>query len=149
MDVKSKIVTQFIRDLSFENPQGPLSFQDKNKRPDIKVNLDVQASNKKDTNIFEIELNINVNSTINNKKIYLIDLKYVGIFEIENLSPEVKEPYLLVECPRQLFPFARRIISDCHSDGSLPPLLLDPINFADLYQKKKELKEKESSESIN
>ena len=53
MDVKSKIVTQFIRDLSFENPQGPLSFQDKNKRPEIKVNLDVQASNKKDTNIFE------------------------------------------------------------------------------------------------
>ena len=149
MDVKSKIVTQFISDLSFENPQGPLSFQDKSKRPEIKVNLDVQASNKKDTNIFEIELNINVNGKINDKKIYLIDLKYVGIFEIENLSPEVKEPYLLVECPRQLFPFARRIISDCHSDGSLPPLLLDPINFADLYQKKKELKEKESSESIN
>lgn len=149
MDIKSKIITQFIKDLSFENPQGPMSFQNKDKRPEVKVNLDVQAKNKKETNIYEIELNINVSSSIDNVKIYLIDLKYVGIFEIDNLTPDIKEPYLLVECPRQLFPFARRIISDLHADGSLPPLLLDPINFADLYQKKKELQDKEKSESIN
>ena len=55
----------------------------------------------------------------------------------ENLTDDIREAYLLVECPRQLFPFARRIIYDLHSDGSLPPLLLDPVNFADLYQKKK------------
>ena len=70
-------------------------------------------------------------------QVYVVDLKYIGIFEIENLTDDIKEAYLLVECPRQLFPFARRIIYDLHSDGSLPPLLLDPVNFADLYQKKK------------
>mgnify|MGYP001457700485 FL=1 len=138
MDIKSKIITQFIKDLSFENPQGPMSFQNKDKRPEVKVNLDVQAKNKKETNIYEIELNINVSSSIDNEKIYLIDLKYVGIFEIENLTDDIKEAYLLVECPRQLFPFARRIIYDLHADGALPPLMLDPVNFADLYQKKKQ-----------
>ena len=59
-----------------------------------------------------------------------------GIFEIENLTDDVKEAYLLVECPRQLFPFARRIIYDLHADGALPPLMLDPVNFAELYKKK-------------
>ena len=59
------------------------------------------------------------------------------IFEIKNLTDDVKEAYLLVECPRQLFPFARRIIYDMHSDGGLPPLMLDPVNFADLYEKRK------------
>ena len=59
------------------------------------------------------------------------------MFEISNLTEDIKEAYLLVECPRQLFPFARRIIFDMHSDGSLPPLLLDPINFAALYENRK------------
>ena len=81
----------------------------------------------------------------NKKSVYLIDLKYVGIFEIENLTDDIREPYLLVECPRLIFPFARRIIYDLHADGGLPPLLLDPVNFAQLYRQKKEAKE----ESIN
>ena len=62
---------------------------------------------------------------------------YEELFEIENLTDDIKEAYLLVECPRILFPFARRIIYDLHADGSLPPLMLDPVNFAELYKKKK------------
>jgi preprotein translocase subunit SecB len=96
------------------------------------------VANQKDTNIYEVELNINVSATRVEEKIYIVDLKYVGIFEIENLTDDIKEAYLLVECPRQLFPFARRIIYDLHADGSLPPLMLDPVNFADLYQKRKQ-----------
>ena len=95
--------------------------------------------NKENTNIYEIELNVNVNASHVENQVYLVDLKYIGIFEIENLTDDIREAYLLVECPRQLFPFARRIIYDLHSDGSLPPLLLDPVNFADLYQKKKSI----------
>ena len=83
MDVQAKIITQFIRDLSFENPQGPMSFRAQTEKPEIKANIDVKATNQKDTNVFEIELNINVAAIQNEKNVYLIDLKYVGIFEIE------------------------------------------------------------------
>ena len=137
MDVKTKIITQFVKDLSFENPNGPGSFQAGSERPNINANVDVKAQNRKDTNIYEVELNISVRASREDQNLYIIDLKYVGLFEIENLTDDIKEAYLLVECPRQLFPFARRIIYDLHADGALPPLMLDPVNFADLYNKKK------------
>lgn len=138
MDVTAKIITQFVKDLSFENPKGPSGFQSKDERPAINAKVDVKVANQKDTNIYEVELNINVSAARVEEQIYIVDLKYVGIFEIENLTDDIKETYLLVECPRQLFPFARRIIYDLHADGALPPLMLDPVNFADLYQKKKQ-----------
>lgn len=137
MDVKSKIITQFIRDLSFENPSGPGSFQPGSDRPAINANIDVKAQNRKGTNVYEVELQINILSKRGDDNLYIVDLKYIGLFEIENLTDEIKEPYLLVECPRMLFPFARRIIYDLHADGSLPPLMLDPVNFAEIYKKKK------------
>ena len=137
MDVKSKIITQFIRDLSFENPNGPGSFQPGSDRPTINANVDVKAQNRKGTNIYEVELQINIGAKRDGDSLYIVDLKYIGLFEIENLTDDIKEAYLLVECPRILFPFARRIIYDLHADGSLPPLMLDPVNFAELYKKKK------------
>ena len=137
MDVKSKIITQFIGDLSFENPIGPGAFQAGKEQPAINANVDVKATNKKDTNVYEVELNVSVKAVREDKNIYIIDLKYIGVFEIENLTDDIKEAYLLVECPRILFPFARRIIYDLHADGSLPPLMLDPVNFAEIYKKKK------------
>ena len=87
--------------------------------------------------MYEVDLQINVGARRGEDSLYLVDLKYVGLFEIENLTDDIKEAYLLVECPRILFPFARRIIYDLHADGSLPPLMLDPVNFAELYKKKK------------
>ena len=137
MDVKSKIITQFVRDLSFENPNGPGSFQPGSNSAAINANIDVKAQNRKGTEIYEVELQINVGARRGEDSLYLVDLKYVGLFEIENLTDDIKEAYLLVECPRILFPFARRIIYDLHADCSLPPLMLDPVNFAELYKKKK------------
>ena len=137
MDVKSKIITQFIRDLSFENPNGPGSFQTGSDRPTINANVDVKAQNRKGTDIYEVELQINIGAKRGDDSLYIVDLKYIGLFEIKNLTDDIKEAYLLVECPRILFPFARRIIYDLHADGSLPPLMLDPVNFAELYKKKK------------
>ena len=138
MDVSAKIITQYVRDLSFENPNGPASFQSGSKRPAVNANVDVKAKNRKDTDVYEIELNVNVAAVREDKSLYIIDLKYVGLFEIQNLTDDIKEAYLLVECPRQLFPFARRIIYDLHADGSLPPLMLDPVNFAELYKNRKQ-----------
>ena len=79
MDVKTKIITQFVRDLSFENPNGPGSFQTGSDRPTINANVDVKAQNRKDTNIYEVELNVSVNASRADQSLYIVDLKYVGI----------------------------------------------------------------------
>ena len=138
MDVSAKIIRQYIKDLSFENPGSPIAFRVTDESPTINALVDVKATNQKDTDVYEIELNINITATKNNENIYIIDLKYMGIFEIKNLTDDVKEAYLLVECPRQLFPFARRIVFDLHADGALPSLMMDPVNFAELYKKRKQ-----------
>ena len=138
MDVSAKIITQFVRDLSFENPKGPGAFRQGQEKPTIKANVDVKATQRPGTEVYEVELHLSVSGVRNEEQVYIIELKYVGLFEIENLTDDIKEAYLIVECPRQLFPFARRVIYDLHADGSLPPLMLDPMNFAELYKKRKE-----------
>ena len=137
MDVTSKIIAQFVRDLSFENPKGAGSFYPGGDAPSVKANVDVNASRRGETNLYDIELHVSVKGSKNDEHLYLIDLRYVGVFEIQNLNDDIREAYLLVECPRQLFPFARRIIFDLHSDGALAPLLLEPMNFAKLYENRK------------
>jgi preprotein translocase subunit SecB len=137
MDVKTKIISQYIKDLSFENPKGPFPFAKKEERPAISVTVDVKANATSNENIYEVILSIKVSATYQDNDVFLIDLIYQGVFEIENLTDDIKEAYLLVECPRILFPFARRIIYDLHADGGLPPLLLDTVNFAELYKNRK------------
>ena len=137
MDVKTKIISQYIKDLSFENPKGPFPFAKKEERPAISVTVDVKANATSNENIYEVVLSIKVTATHQDNDVFLIDLIYQGVFEIENLTDDIKEAYLLVECPRILFPFARRIIYDLHADGGLPPLLLDTVNFAELYKNRK------------
>ena len=137
MDVKTKIISQYIKDLSFENPKGPFPFAKKEERPAISVTVDVKVNATSNENIYEVILSIKVSATHQDNDVFLIDLIYQGVFEIENLTDDIKEAYLLVECPRILFPFARRIIYDLHADGGLPPLLLDTVNFAELYKKRK------------
>jgi|TARA_B000000477_G_C6059774_1_gene213918 preprotein translocase subunit SecB len=137
MDVKAKIISQYIKDLSFENPKGPFPFAKKEERPAISVTVDVKANATSNENIYEVILSIKVSATHQDNDVFLIDLIYQGVFEIENLTDDIKEAYLLVECPRILFPFARRIIYDLHADGGLPPLLLDTVNFAELYKNRK------------
>ena len=137
MDVKTKIISQYIKDLSFENPEGPFPFAKKEERPAISVTVDVKANATSNENIYEVILSIKVSATHQDNDVFLIDLIYQGVFEIENLTDDIKEAYLLVECPRILFPFARRIIYDLHADGGLPPLLLDTVNFAELYKNRK------------
>ena len=137
MDVKTKIISQYIKDLSFENPKGPFPFAKKEERPAISVTVDVKANATSNENIYEVILSIKVSATHQDNDVFLIDLIYQGVFEIENLTDDIKEAYLLVECPRILLPFARRIIYDLHADGGLPPLLLDTVNFAELYKNRK------------
>ncbi len=125
------ILTQYIKDMSFENPNAPASLQSQ-EQPRIDVNVSVNAKRAGD-NVFEVELKINAKASAGDATTFLIDLLYAGLFGLSNVPEEALEPFLLIEAPRIIFPFARRIIADAVRDGGFPPLMLDPIDFASLY----------------
>ena len=126
---------QYIKDLSFENPGAPGSLVGNKETPKIDVSVDVQIQ-KLAPNSFEVSLVVAANASINDKKLFLVELSYAGIFSIA-VPEEELEPVLMIYCPNMLFPYARRIVSDSVRDGGFPPLMLDPIDFAMLYQRHK------------
>ncbi|TCO73425.1 protein-export chaperone SecB [Rhodovulum euryhalinum] len=133
--VKMQILGQYIRDLSFENilvrkgAQGEVA-------PDISVQVALDARKRPTDHQYEIICKFTINSK--NKgdgaALFLLELEYGGIFHIENVPEEQLHPFLLIECPRILFPFVRRIVSDMTRDGGFPPLNLDPVDFVALYR---------------
>jgi preprotein translocase subunit SecB len=125
------ILTQYVKDLSFENPNAPASLQSQ-EQPRIDVNVSVNAKRAAD-NVFEVELKINAKAVAGNDTAFVIDLLYAGLFGLQNVPEEALQPFLLIEAPRIIFPFARRIVADSVRDGGFPPLMLDPIDFASLY----------------
>ena len=127
------IRTQYIKDLSFENPSTPNRSPEAERAPDIQVNVQVQVGRLDQTN-FEVTLQITANARHEEKPVFLVELTYAGVFTLVGIPQEALEPTLLVECPRLLFPFARRIVADVTRDGGFPPLLLGPIDFLALYR---------------
>ena len=127
------IRTQYIKDLSFENPSAADRPPEAERAPDIQVNVQV-AVRRLDESTFEITLQITANARHQEKPVFLVELTYAGIFTLVGIPQEALEPTLLVECPRLLFPFARRIVADVTRDGGFPPLLLGPIDFLALYR---------------
>ncbi len=129
------INAQYIKDLSFENPNAPYSLIDSEK-PSINIDLDVSVDHIHDA-MFEVVINVRVQSTAS-KPIFVIELAYGGLFTLSaEISIEAKEIILLVHCANILFPYVRRVISDTTRDGGYPPLLLSPVDFMGLYQQKK------------
>lgn len=125
------ILTQYVKDLSFENPNAPGSLQT-TEQPRIEVNVAVNAKRAGDA-MFEVELKVTAKATAGDSVAFVIDLLYAGLFGLTNVPEEALEPFLIIEAPRILFPFARRIVADSVRDGGFPPLMLDPIDFASLY----------------
>ncbi|MGQ0740740.1 MAG: protein-export chaperone SecB [Alphaproteobacteria bacterium] len=128
-----QIVAQYVKDLSFENPGIGTHIQ----RPQIDMGVDLQArraANPPDH--YEVTLKLRVSAMQDDKPIFLLELAYCGLFLITGVSEEDVQPLLLIEAPRLIFPFARRIIADAVRDGGLPPLLIEPIDFAALYRAK-------------
>lgn len=138
-EIKITANGQYIKDLSFENPQAPKIYTEKNLSPKISVSIDINAT-KLQESIFEVELIVNATATHDDKKMFIIELKYAGIFSITNVeeNSESFKEILFIYCPSLLFPYARRIISDTTRDASMPPLMLDTINFRALYESKKD-----------
>ena len=126
---------QYIKDLSFESPNAPGILSElQHQQPDVKVNVDVQAAKLDGAeHMYEVVLDMNAELKLGEKVGFIIELKYAGVFTV-NVPQEHLGAMLLIECPRQLFPFARNILSDTTRDGGFVPLMLQPIDFAAMYQ---------------
>ncbi len=128
-----RIQSQYVKDLSFENPGAPDSLVAAPEAPDIKVNVEVQARPLQNDN-YEIGLRITASGKNGQTTLFMLDLTYGAVCLITGVPKESIQPVLLVECPRMLFPFARRVLSDATRDGGFPPLMLNPIDFLALYR---------------
>ncbi|WP_300551943.1 protein-export chaperone SecB [Maricaulis sp.] len=130
-----RILTQYIKDLSFENPGAPESLRAGGAAPNIDMGIDVQARTVSQ-GIYEVTLNFSAKAERGEggDVVFIAELSYSGLFEMANISDADREPFLLIECPRMIFPFARRILGDITRDGGFPPLMLDPVDFAGLYR---------------
>jgi preprotein translocase subunit SecB len=133
-----KILAQYIKDLSFELPGAPEIFSNQQGRPDINVSIDIDAKKISENN-FEIGLKIKAESKIADQPFFICELLYCGVFSFGKIDENLLEQILLIYCPNLLFPFVRRIITNLTSDAGLAPLMLDPIDFAELYNRRKKV----------
>lgn len=131
------VISQYVKDLSFENPNAPVIFQGE-MSPSIDVQFNI-GSNQVGEDVYEVVLKIEVKAQQGAQVAFLVDLSYAGLFGMRNIPAESVEPFLLGEAPRLIFPFARRILADAVRDGGFPiPLLLEPIDFGGLYLQRME-----------
>jgi preprotein translocase subunit SecB len=130
-----KILGQYTKDLSFENPNAPQSLAPQQQQPEINIAVNVNARNLA-PNDFEVELHLDAKATSEGKVLFATDLLYAGIFRLENFPANLLQAAVLIECPRMLFPFARQIMAEATRNGGFPPLMLDPIDFAAMYQRR-------------
>ncbi|AUG54680.1 protein-export chaperone SecB [Thalassospira marina] len=128
------IHAQYIKDLSFENPNAPESVA-LQQQPKINIDVDVQARTTEDQRLHEVVLKIDVQAEVAEKVAFIAELQYGAVVTL-NVPDEHRLPVLLIEVPRLLFPYARKIIGDLTADGGFPPLMMHPIDFADLFRKK-------------
>ncbi|OYW83785.1 MAG: protein-export chaperone SecB [Hyphomonas sp. 32-62-5] len=126
-----RVLGQYVKDLSFENPgHPPVQAQ-----PNIDLGIDVGAAPHADGNgLFEVSLKLSAKALAGDTTLFITELDYAGLFQLSNVTEKQVEPMLLIECPRLLFPFARRIIAEITREGGFPPLMIDPVDFVQLYQ---------------
>jgi preprotein translocase subunit SecB len=125
------VLSQYVKDLSFENPNAPASYQWQN-QPQIGVDFNIGAA-RLNEDLHEVSLKIEVRATSDGQTAFAVELLYAGLIGMRNVPEDQVQPFLLAEAPRILFPFARQIISQTVQDGGFPPLMLDPIDFHALY----------------
>ncbi|RMH41385.1 MAG: protein-export chaperone SecB, partial [Alphaproteobacteria bacterium] len=130
-----QVLGQFIRDLSFENIAAQQGVSGE-VQPDINIAVNLDARKRPVENQFEVSMKLKATARnkVDEKTLYIVEMDYVGIFNVENVPAEQLHPFLLIECPRMLFPFVRRIVSDLTQDGGFPALNLETIDFVGLYR---------------
>lgn len=128
-------LVQYVKDLSFENPNAPRVFGGQQQAPQIELQVNVTASNLSDTDV-ESVLSLEGKAMMGKDALFVFELVYAGVFRIMNIPAEHLPAVVMIECPRLLFPFARQIVADAVRNGGFPPLYIDPIDFAALYQQR-------------
>lgn len=133
-----RILAQFIRDLSFENPRAPDSLRSSTgaAQPQIDMGVEMNARGRPD-GLYEVDLKLSARAERGEETAFHVELLYGGLFSIQGVPEDQLELVLLVECPRYLFPFARRLISDLTMEGGFPPFMIDPIDFQQVYETRK------------
>jgi preprotein translocase subunit SecB len=127
------VLVQYVKDFSFENPNAPRTYGPQQAQPAINIQINVSANNASQTD-YEVILSIEGKAETAGTLMFSFELAYAGIFRIQNIPQESMHPFVMIECPRLLFPFARNIIASATRDAGYPPLLLDPIDFVGLYR---------------
>ena len=146
-----KILAQYIRDMSFENILSQKGASGE-VAPDVQIQVNIDAKKRTVENQFEIVIKLKVNSVNKGttENLFLLEIEYAGLFVVTGVPDEQLHPFLLIECPRMLFPFLRRIVSDVTRDGGFPPLNLETIDFLQLYRQELERRQAEQpAESMN
>ncbi|HEY0445806.1 MAG TPA: protein-export chaperone SecB [Allosphingosinicella sp.] len=128
------LISQYVKDLSFENPNAPQVYQWQG-QPQIDVQFNIGAQMLGE-DVHEVALKIDITARAEQRTAFAVELVYAGLFGMRNVPHEQLQPFLLAEAPRLLFPFARRVVADAVQDGGFPPLMLDPIDFAQLYMQR-------------
>jgi len=134
--VKMSVLAQFVRDMSFENMVAQKGIAGADVQPDIQVAVSLDARKRAADHQYDIVTKFKVTSKnkANDETLFLLEVDYGGVFHVEGVPDEQLHPFLLIECPRLLFPFVRRIISDVTRDGGFPPLNIDTVDFLALYR---------------
>src|SRR5690349_11390318 len=129
------VLAQYVKDLSFESPGAPNSLRGRDKAPGINIGVNVNA-NPLSEKEFDVNLTVSAKASFDKEVLFNVELVYGGVFRIEGFPQEHMLPLLFIECPRLLFPFARQIVAEATRNGGFPPLMLDPIDFAQMLQQK-------------
>ncbi|MBA3810936.1 MAG: protein-export chaperone SecB [Caulobacteraceae bacterium] len=126
-----RILAQYVRDLSFESPHVPDSLRG-TVQPQIELGVELNAKGREDA-LFEVELKLTARAAREAETVFHIELLYAGLFQIVGVPEADLEAVLMIECPRYLFPFARRIVADLTAEGGFPPFMLEPLDFAGIH----------------
>ena len=147
---KLRVLGQFIRDLSFENIMAQKGAPS-DVQPDVQVQVNLDAKKRSAENQYETAIKLNVTSKAkgDDTTLFALEIDYVGIFDIQDVAEDQLHPFLLIECPRMIFPFLRRIVSDVTRDGGFPPLNLENIDFVALYRGEIERRQAEAAVSAD
>lgn len=135
--VQAQVIGQYIKDLSFENPNVGKLLGPQGENPNIQVAVNVDAKKVGD-DVFESAITFKATAANKDMTFYDLEIEYAGLFRLQNIPEAALEPFLLINCPTLIFPFLRRLIADLTREGGFPPLLMDPIDFAQLYMRRQQ-----------
>lgn len=135
--VQVRSLTQYIKDLSFENPGIERLMQAQQESPNIDIQVNV-GGRQVGPDVYESQIELSATAKTTNDTLYQVEVIYAGLFQIQNMPQNMLEPFLIINCPTLIFPFLRRLLADVTREGGFPPLMLDPIDFGQLYMSRQQ-----------